>query len=140
MKKYLFALAISLAMQMGAVAHAQTTHLNVTVPFEFTVGDTTLPAGEYDIQATGPWGGKVLSICNRKAKASAFVISPSYVAAKSSKRSELVFTRYGQQYFLAEVWGANDLGRQMPISSRRVELAKRQSESETVLLAASDKK
>src|SRR4051794_4309693 len=65
-KKYLFALAISLAMQMGAVAHAQTTHLNVTVPFEFTVGDTTLPAGEYDIQAKGTWGGNVLSICNRK--------------------------------------------------------------------------
>ena len=139
MKKYLFALAISLAMQMGAVAHAQTTHLNVTVPFEFTVGDTTLPAGEYDIQSTGPWGGKVLSICNRKANASAFVISASYETAKNSKRSELVFNRYGQQYFLAEVWGANDLGRQMPISARRMELAKGQSKSEVVLTASSKK-
>jgi hypothetical protein len=135
-KKYLFALAISLALQMGAVVHAQNTHLKVTVPFEFTVGETTLPAGEYDIQATGTWGGKVLSICNRKANASAFVISASYVTAKSSKRSELVFNRYGQQYFLTEVWGANDLGRQMPISSRRLELAKGESKSEVVLMAS----
>ena len=139
MKKYLFALATSLALSIGASAHAQTTHLKVTVPFEFTVGDTTLPAGEYDIQSTGPWGGKVLSLCNRKANASAYVISASYETAKNSKRSELVFNRYGQQYFLTEVWGANDLGRRMPISSRRVELAKRHSESETVLLAASGK-
>jgi hypothetical protein len=137
-KKYLFALAISLALPMGA-AHAQTTHLKVTVPFEFTVGDTTLPAGEYDIQAKGTWGGNVLSICNRKVNASAFVISASYVTAKNSKRSELVFNRYGQQYFLAEVWGANDLGRRMPISSRRVELAKGQSESEVVLMASGKK-
>ena len=140
MKKYLFALATSLALAIGAAAHAQTTHLKVTVPFEFTVGDTTLPAGEYDIQAKGPWGGNVLSISNRKANASAFVISASYVDAKNSKRSELVFTRYGQQYFLSEVWGANDLGRRMPISSRRVELAKGQPESEVVLMAASGKK
>lgn len=139
MKKYLFALAISLALQTAAVAHAQTTHLNVTVPFEFTVGDTTLPAGEYDIHATGPWGGRVLSICNRKANAAAFVISASYLTAKNSQRSELVFNRYGQQYFLSEVWGDNDLGRRMPINSRRVELAKGQPESEVVLMASGKK-
>jgi hypothetical protein len=135
-KKYLFALAMSLALPMCAVAHAQTTHLNATVPFEFTVGDTTLPAGEYDIQATSPWGGKILCIRNLNANASAFVISTSYMATKKSHRSELIFNHYGQQYFLAEVWAGNDLGRNIPISSHRVELAKGQTKSEVVLMAS----
>jgi len=137
--KYLLAFAMSLALPISSAAHAQTTHLKVTVPFEFSVGDATLPAGVYDIQSTGPWGGKVISIRNQTEKAATFVLSSSYIQAKNSNRSELVFDRYGQQYFLAEIWGGNDLGRQLPINSRRMELAKGQSKSEVVLTASSNK-
>ena len=39
MKKNLLTFAMSLALLLSAAAHAQTTQLKVTVPFEFTAGD-----------------------------------------------------------------------------------------------------
>ena len=62
MTKNLPGLAMSLALLMSAAAPAQTTQLNVTVPFEFFAGDTVLPAGNYDVESIDPWGGKALSI------------------------------------------------------------------------------
>ena len=64
MKKNLLSLAMSLAMLMSAAAQAQTTHLKITVPFEFTAGNVQLPAGEYEVTAAGPWGGAILSVHN----------------------------------------------------------------------------
>ena len=49
---------MSLALLMSAAAHAQTTQLNVTVPFDFIAGDTVLPAGDYDVQSTDTLGRK----------------------------------------------------------------------------------
>ena len=57
MKKNLLSLAMSLALLMSAAAQAQTTQMIVTVPFEFTAGNVQLPAGEYEVEAMGPWGG-----------------------------------------------------------------------------------
>ena len=58
MKKNLLSLAMTLALLMSAAAQAQTTHIKVSVPFEFTAGDVQLPAGEYEVEAMGPWGGR----------------------------------------------------------------------------------
>ena len=58
MKKNLLSLAMSLALLMSAAAQAQTTHMKVTVPFEFTAGNVQLPAGEYEVTALGPWGDR----------------------------------------------------------------------------------
>jgi hypothetical protein len=41
---------MSLALLMSAAAHAQTTQLNVTVPFEFIAGDTVLPAHQDQVE------------------------------------------------------------------------------------------
>ena len=48
-----------------------------------------------------------------------------------------MFYRYGQRYFLAEVWTANtNIGRKMPFNQRQRELAKNQPMSEMVLMAS----
>ena len=57
MKKNLLSLAMSLTLLMSAAAQAQTTHLTISVPFEFTAGNVQLPAGNYEVTAAGPWGG-----------------------------------------------------------------------------------
>lgn len=57
-KKNLLSLAMSLALLMSAATQAQTTHLTITVPFEFTAGNVQLPAGEYEVTAVGPWGDR----------------------------------------------------------------------------------
>jgi hypothetical protein len=128
---------MSAALGMSATAFAQTTQLNVTVPFEFIAGDTVLPAGDYDVHSTGLWGGKALSIQNVISKAATFLLSTWCQLAKTSESNKLVFYRYGQKYFLAEVWTVNtNIGRQMPVDQRQTELARNQQKREVVLTAS----
>ena len=137
MKKNMLSLAMSLALLMSAAAHAQTTQMNLKVPFDFTVGSVTLPAGEYEVKADGPWGGPVLSIHNVHSNAGSLVASISCRSQKPAADSKLVFRRYGQQYFLAEVWTANSFaGRQVKIDPRQQELARNQPKKEVTLIAS----
>jgi len=136
-KKNLLTIAMSLALLMSAAAQAQTTHLKITVPFEFTAGNVQLPAGEYDVTTVGPWGGTTLSVHNVNSNAATLVLSISCRSQKPTANAKLVFYRYGQQYFLAEVWNRNSsLGNQIKINSRQMELARNQSKEEVVLMAS----
>jgi hypothetical protein len=124
---------------LSAVVDAQTTQLKlkVTVPFDFIAGDTALPAGDYDIQSIDAWEGKALSIHSVTLNAGTLVLSTSSQPAKISDRNTLVFYRYGQKYFLAEVWIANtNIGRQMLLNQRQRESARNQQKSEVVLTAS----
>ena len=128
---------MSLALLMSAAAPAQTTQLNVTVPFEFIAGDTVLPAGDYDVHSTGRLGGNALSIQNVTSKAGTFLLSNWSQLAKTSESNKLVFYRYGEKYFLAEMWTMNsNIGRKMPLNQRQTELARKQQKSEVVLMAS----
>jgi hypothetical protein len=136
-KKNLLGLAMSLALLMSAAAPAQTTQLKVTVPFEFIAGDTVLPAGDYDVHSTGLWGGKALSIQNVTSRVGTILLSTWSQLAKTSESNKLVFYRYGQKYFLAEVWTVStNIGRKMPLDQRQTELARKQQKSEVVLMAS----
>jgi hypothetical protein len=136
-KKNLLSLAMSLALLMSTAAQAQSTHLKITVPFEFTAGTVQLPAGEYEVTAVGPWGGLTLLVHNLNSNAGTLVLSTSCLSQKPAADPKLVFYRYGQRYFLADVWNRNSsVGSQIKISSRQTELARNQSKGEVVLIAA----
>jgi hypothetical protein len=136
-KKNLLSLAMSLALLMSAAAQAQTTHMKVTVPFEFTAGNVQLPAGEYEVEAMGPWGGSTLSVHNVNSNAGSVVLSNSCQSKKPAADAKLVFYRYGHQYFLAQVWNRNSVaGSQIQINPRQTELAKNQSKDQVVLIAS----
>jgi len=136
-KKNLLAIALSLPMLLSAAAEAQTTQLRVAVPFEFIVGDTALPAGYYDVHSIDPWGGRELSIHNVTSKAGTLFLSNLCQSAKTSDSNTLVFYRYGQKYFLAEVWTVNtNIGRQMLLNQRQTELARNQQKGVVVLTAS----
>jgi hypothetical protein len=136
-KRNLLAIALSLPLLLSAVVHAQTTQLKVTVPFDFFASDTALPAGDYDVQSFDAWGGKALSTHSVTLNAGTLVLSNSSQSAKIFDRNTLVFYRYGQKYFLAEVWTVNThIGRQMPLNQRQTELARNQQKSEVVLTAS----
>jgi hypothetical protein len=102
--------AIGLAMAV-LPANAQSSGMVVSnVPFEFVVGDNTLPAGEYRITRSL---GNALTIRTADANAAAIRITNDIQPGKD-RHARLVFHRYGDRYFLAEVWsGAGDMGRQL---------------------------
>ena len=140
MKKNLLSLAMSLALLMSTAAQAQSTHLKVTVPFEFTAGTVLLPAGEYEVKTVGPSGGPLLSIRSLNSDKGLYLGSNSCQSLNPVADAKLVFHRYGQQYFLAEVWTRHSsVGHQIQVSSRQTELAARNQSKNEVVLIASEK-
>lgn len=69
------------------------------VPFGFRVGNASLPAGEYSILTNG--SGLVL-IRNDHGKKGVFALGNTQTSV-SEAPAQLVFNRYGEDYFLSQV-------------------------------------
>lgn len=123
-----------------ASVSAQTPGHNITanIPFDFSVGDKTLSAGQYAI-ARASSDGTMLKVGNREESASR--LTQSVQANEPKEQTMLVFNRYGSRYFLSQVWLAGEIvGRQMQKSDAEKaieqELAKNNETAETVTLVA----
>ena len=104
-------LVMALAFVTAVVsANGQSRQARASVPFDFVVGDKTLASGHYDV-ATINDAGDCLKISNTEAKGSAARLTA--MLDGKTDRAKLVFHRYGQRYFLAEVWTAGAEGRQL---------------------------
>lgn len=136
MNKNLLAIAMALPLLITAAASAQTVHMRVTVPFNFIAAGSKLPAGEYDIQSVGT-DEKLLAIRNLNSPAGILTFSNSTESLNASSSTKLVFHRYGDRYFLAELWvQGQKSGHQVTPSSRETEVALDSPRSEVVLLMA----
>lgn len=121
---------------VAACANAQNVNVKANVPFDFTVGKATLPAGEYSIQSISTSDSPVLAIRGEKAK-SMLASSNSAETLNASPNSRLVFHKYGSEYFLSQIWVQGEkTGRQLRISKREAEMAKNISTSEDVIVLA----
>ena len=100
-------------------AHAQSgTRLTVTIPFNFYVGGKALTAGQYEVGRAMQASVDTLVVRSIDGSGGAYVLTRT-VQAKESGDSRLVFRRYDDQYFLAEVWIAGtSTGRGLPLSSK----------------------
>jgi hypothetical protein len=132
MKKQLFALLLGLLLTTAS-AYAQTTNVKADVPFKFVVAGRTMPKGEYTIR-TLDGIDHALSIRGEGQKPSIF-LAHSCVSLKSVQ-TKLVFNRYGDQYFLSEIWTeGNDAGYQLAKSRRELEMARSDTVERLVVLA-----
>ena len=100
-------LALSI-LTVGAVATASTqlpgTRMSAQIPFDFIVGEQTLPAGTYELRRLGndPY---LLCIRNVDDSRNVMIFNTSLLDdGDSIRQSALVFHRYGDIYFLAEIW------------------------------------
>ena len=82
---------------------AQTHRLTADIPFEFTAGGKVMPAGEYSIVLRSDLSG-VAQLVATDAKESAFALGYGIGGGKDQEDSRLTFNKYGNQYFLAEIW------------------------------------
>ncbi len=94
-------------------AHAQSRSVVADVPFEFTVGGKALKAGEYSVRAFAS-NGDALLISNQESNDSVIRMTNTIEARILPKQGKLVFHRYGQRYFLSEVWTPGErIGRKL---------------------------
>jgi len=108
-------------------ANAQSSRtVSSNVPFEFVVGDTIFPAGEYRISRALR---NALTIQTPDASGSTSRLTTDIQPRKDRQHARLVFHRYGQRYFLAEVWsGADSMGWQV-LKSRQERAIERENSS-----------
>jgi hypothetical protein len=137
MKTRILAVAAALLAftMVAAQSKAQTWRMvQVNVPFAFTVGNTTLPAGEYTIQRVLNTSESVELI--RSKDGSASMIVSTKIADQDSKDREprMIFHRYGDQYFLSQIWFSGDSGRELYKSRGEKELASNQAPTELAVL------
>ncbi|HYL62340.1 MAG TPA: hypothetical protein VE077_06935 [Candidatus Methylomirabilis sp.] len=115
-------LAVLAILASTRVAQAQD-QVVVNIPFDFVAGSANLPAGEYTVKMTGPTSSLLL-ISRTDPGKSAFVPSNAADAVQIQTESKLIFNRYGERYFLSQVWTAgNRTGRQLLKSDREKEMA-----------------
>jgi hypothetical protein len=96
----IIAATITLTMLAAFAVHAETFALKGRIPFAFAVGKATLASGVYTIRRDGSLS--VLTI--RGQKQGAMVMTQRDGPSRSQGRPRLVFHRYGNRYFLREVW------------------------------------
>ena len=115
-------------------AKAQSAGQAVTadIPFDFIVGSKTLPSGRY----TMSWvfsDGQGLRIISHAGNAAAFRLTNAVSEKSDYPKPRMVFRRYGQQYFLTQVWSGDSHGRQLRPGKKerdlRQELASNASKS-----------
>jgi hypothetical protein len=123
-------LAAALISMSSVCAHAQVVEFNV--PFDFTVSHQVLPAGTYRVSYAAK-----NDILIRSQDGRFNAISLTFATnGEPTGGSKVVFTRYGNQYFLHQVLFHNaDMNDELPISrlEQRVRLQRVQPpKSETV--------
>ena len=108
----MLALIVGLAFVSAVVsAKGQSTQAVAKVPFEFIVGDKTLPSGQYTVRAVSDTNKAALMI---RGKSSAIRLTNEIQPNPNKTEARLVFHRYGERYFLSEVWmGGDSAGRHL---------------------------
>jgi hypothetical protein len=119
-------LGIFLGFAVASV-HAQApSKVGVNIPFEFSTGKTTLPAGTYTIKRLS---GDNVTLRSEDGKSSVILNAPVTNNSSDPNAVErLVFARYGDQFALSQIWLTADTGRQVWTNkkgrgSERIEIA-----------------
>ena len=107
----LVALGFVLAMHPPE-AHAQIVgELQADIPFSFYAGNAKFPAGKYTIRMLDGSDLTVMEISSDNGSAAALFDVRDAEANSSPRKSELIFNKFGNRYFLAKLFDdGNPLG------------------------------
>ncbi len=112
------------------------------IPFDFIVGNKTYPAGSYAVEYTQPQGAFLIHIAEDESRRTLLWSNTVPAQSIEDHSPKLIFNRYGDEYFLTQVWGGGDIdGRELRKFHRerdraREYFAKNVSVAEVVYVAA----
>jgi hypothetical protein len=113
-------LSIGIALVAVAAVQAQDRTVAANVPFSFYMGGSAMPQGSYKVDELSH--GAVVSLRSKDSIKS--VTTHEIAGQKQVEPARLVFHRYGDSYFLAEIWnGETSVGQALATSKREKELA-----------------
>lgn len=86
-------------------AVAQGTKVQVQVPFAFQNGSQHLPAGKYTIEFQSE---HLMILRGTAANSAGFAMTIPDQRMNPPEKGKVIFHKYGDQYFLSEVWVAGE--------------------------------
>ena len=108
---YLHFATLILVGVFGVTTHAQSRNrqqLRVNVPFAFNVGNTLLPAGDYNVRIVNPSSDRsVVQISSLDGRLTRMSQTTDTIG-RSTTKARLMFRQYGDHFFLAQVWMASE--------------------------------
>jgi hypothetical protein len=122
------------AFVLLASAFAQTGAIRVTVPFDFTVGKQTLPAGDYRVAISG----SLLQVARIDGRGVS-TVSTNYTGggANQDLTPRLIFHCYGNRHFLSVAWiGEVNQGHELYVSAAELEYARTTKQEQKTVLAS----
>jgi hypothetical protein len=131
-------IAVSLLFAATTAVFAQSenrTLMKVSIPFSFSVEDHTLPAGQYYVRSINP--DHSMALVNANGGQLVMITYTPERAGSESQNSRLVFSKYGNEYFLTQVWTKGEAKARNPwVSKQGVALARNGVSSEPVIILA----
>jgi len=100
MKRLAFGVGL-LTVLTSTTIPAQSLDLRANIPFEFRVGESRLPAGEYLLHQSP---GVLLVKEQGGQHKAAMIFTAAEFRLDPLKTGEVEFNRYGDTYFLAKIW------------------------------------
>lgn len=130
------ALLLSLFLLPAAIGQEVLYQLTADVPFDFYLGNKLMPAGNYNFSSA--MARSVIAASRTPSGPHAASITYDTGGGAARDRSALIFLRYGDQYFLNQVWRAGSkVGRGLPRSHpEREALFRASAPPEPVYVAA----
>jgi hypothetical protein len=92
--------------------------MEANIPFQFHAGNVRLPAGRYFIRVLDNTDLTVMEISSADGSTSALFDVQGTQASSSPAKSELIFDKYGNRYFLAKLFDEGNPSGSQVLESR----------------------
>jgi len=132
---------LSAIVLITTVASAQGQSLayriRANIPFDFSIGGKELPSGKYSVGRARQYSDDlVLSLTDVDGRSKAILMSSPTLTWRVNDKPTLIFHRYGDRYFLFQVWPAGETtGRQFSKSRSEREIERNLAENSPVGMA-----
>jgi len=108
--------AIFLGLAVTGVQAQAASKVEVNIPFEFSAGKTTLQPGVYSIKRMS---GNYLTLQSADGESVVILNAPLNLTSSNPESVErLVFNKYGDEYYLSQIWLTADTGRELIVRKR----------------------
>ena len=112
-------MAFGSAFISAAGLQAQTFNMKANIPFTFQAAGAAHASGEYFVEHASNSAALTLrNVSSRNTE----LLGLAGFTEQNKGTARLTFHRYGNTYFLAEVWNAEQTGTKLPVSSREKEI------------------
>ncbi|MBV8843189.1 MAG: hypothetical protein JO307_10305 [Bryobacterales bacterium] len=109
--------------------------LRVTIPFDFNAGQHALAAGDYTVRMS--YAAGTIQVRTADARHAVQLLAHAASPSRGSDTARLVFHKYGDRYFLSQVFqSGNNPGQELPRSHEEQEQIAARHAVKTITIAA----